>query len=56
MNDDHLTPNQRTLIGTTAYNLARTPGEQRDAKTIYEEICADTPVLSYYGDCTNGLT
>lgn len=31
---------QNDVAGITAYNLARSPGETRDAKTIYEELTA----------------
>jgi hypothetical protein len=39
--DAHLSHDQRALIGTTAYNLARSTGEERSAESIYNELCAD---------------
>lgn len=59
MNDSHLSLETRSLLGITAYNLARSPGEQRDAKTIYDELVDNAPLLSshFHKEGTyNGLT
>lgn len=33
-------------LGVTAYNLARSPGETRSAREIFDELSADTPALA----------